>query len=704
MAIINKINEKSGLVIVVIAGALVLFLLTDLFFGQNSLFKGGNREVGEIEGKNISDEQYGNEIKKLENDYVLRSGKNITDNERSMIQDQAWNELIFKTAYQKQFDKLGLTVTEEEVEDMIQGRHINPMIRQLFTNPQTQQFDVKFLTEFLKSLDKREPRDQALWMSVRSSLAPERIKSKYLNLFKKSDYVTKAEAEREFRAQNSKVDIKYLFVPYYSVPDSSFKITDEQIKDYISKNKDKYKVEDGRSFDYVAFPIVSSSQDSLDFKKELSEVTKDFAKTDDDSSFVALNSDNPTEPAYKYMDQIPAELNENIKNLKKDSVYGPFNQYTKFVLYKIEDIKEDPKDSNYVAKASHILFKPVSDSQADKDAAKKLAEKALADLKGGANFEAMAREKSEDKGSGMQGGDLGWFSKGRMVKPFEDAVFATNSKGLIPKVIETQFGYHILKVTEPKTNKKYKIATIEKDIAPSEETKDEIYKKANSFAASSEDTALFNANVKKDKSLMKYSAKNIKNTEKYINNLPNAREMVRWAYEAKVGEVSNVFSLDNQFVVAILTGKRDKGTAQPEDVREEVAVKVRNDLKAEQILTKLNGLSGDIDKVSAAYGPTASVGAGQVTLASYSIDGIGNDPEAVGKVFALKPTQKTVPFKGESGVIILQSLKTYPVTEIADYSMYKNQISQQRTSQIDYKVDEAIKKEADIKDERYKFY
>jgi peptidyl-prolyl cis-trans isomerase D len=203
---------------------------------------------------------------------------------------------------------------------------------------------------------------------------------------------------------------------------------------------------------------------------------------------------------------------------------------------------------------------------------------------------------------------------------------------------------------------------------------------------------------------MKYSAKNLKKTERYINSLTNIRDIIRWAYEAKVGEVSNVFTLDNQFVVAILTGQRDKGTAKPDDVREEVAVKVRNDLKAEQILNKLKGLSGDIDKVATAYGPSATTGASQVTLSSNSIDGIGSEPEAIGKIFALKQAQKTVPFKGENGVIILQCLKTYPLGEIADYSMFKSVVSQQRANQTYYKVDEAIKKEAAITDDRYKFY
>jgi peptidyl-prolyl cis-trans isomerase D len=712
MAIINKINEKSGLVVAVIAGALVLFLLTDLVFSPNSLFSSRGNDVGEIAGKDIKYDQYKNETQKIENQYAM-NGRQITDNDRTQIQDQAWNELVFKVAYQKQFEKLGLTVTEEEVEDMISGRHIHAGILQapIFQNPETKQFDMNRLKEYLKAIEggQADPRDRAVWENFKNSIGPERLKTKYINLFKMSEYATKAEGEREFRNQNLKADLKYLFVSYYTLPDSTFNVTDAQIESYINKNRERYKVEEGRSLDYVVFPVVVSVKDSADLKQSLTEITKEFAATTDDTNFVASNSDNPTDPTYKYINELPLQLKDIVASIKKDSVYGPYNEFSKYVIYKVTEIKEDPKDSNYVSRAKHILFGTQNKmtrqpfSKEEKDSVKRKANEVLAKIKAGANFDEMAKQYSEDPGSKANGGDLNWFGKGQMVPPFEKAVFSLSMPGLVANLVETDFGFHIIKVTEAKTNKKFKIATIEKVIVPSDETKEEAYRKANDFASTVQDTATFNANAKKEK-LFKYSAKNIKKADKYINNLTNVREIIRWAYEAKIGNASNVFEMDNQYVVAILTDKRSKGLARPEDVRDEVSVKVRNEMKGDKILDKLNATKGDMDQMAAAYGPTAAVSTAQVNFSSSSIEGVGSDPEAIGKAFALKDGKRTIPFKGENGVVVLQMIKSYPVVEIADYGMYKKQIQQTRSSQADNKVDEAIKKDADIVDNRYKYF
>lgn len=704
MAIINKINEKSGIVVGVIAVGLLLFLLSDALFGSNSLFNSRNTDVGKIDGEKIPYDQYRKAIQKVEMDYAIRTGRNITENERSYIQDQAWNELIFQTAWQEQFNKLGIEVTEEEIEDMIQGKNIHPLVKQLFTNPQTGQFDKNFMRSFLKDLDKRAPRDQALWLNVRNGLGPDRIKNKYLNLFKKAVYVTKAEAEREYQAQNQKASLKYLYIPYYTLADSTVEVSDADIEEYINKHKEEYQVKEGRSLNYVSFSILPTKEDSLAIKKDIEEVDKEFAAADDDSAFVALNSDNPAPVAYKHVDELPVALQKQYTTLKKDSVYGPINQFGKYYLYKVLDTKEDPKDSNYVARASHILFRAKSETPADKEVAKKDAEKILAEIKAGANFEEMARIHGTD-GTSTQGGDLGFFGKNKMVKPFEQAVFEAKAPGVLPKLTETQFGYHIIKVTVPKTSKQFKLAEVNRDVVASEATKDSAYKKASDFAAAITDSASFNEAVTKDK-LTKSSASNIGKNERNINNLMNAREIVKWAYESKVGNVSPVFTLETQYVVADLVGKRDEGTASVADVKDQVTVKVRNEKKGEKILEKLKASNGqDLEKRASAYGKEALSGnADNVTFSSYYIQGLGSEPVAIGKAFALKDGQKTEPFAGETGVIALQLVSKTEAPVIADYSIYKNQLAQQRSNQIDYKIDEAIKKNADIKDDRYKFY
>src|SRR6185437_462438 len=147
---------------------------------------------------------------------------------------------------------------------------------------------------------------------------------------------------------------------------------------------------DGRTINYVSFSIAPSKEDTIAVQKDIETAKKDFAAADDDSSFVALNSDNPAPVAYKHIDELPVALQKNFTTLKKDSVYGPISQFGKYYLYKVIDTKEDPKDSNYVARASHILFRPKSETPADKETAKKEAEKILVQIKGGANFEEMA--------------------------------------------------------------------------------------------------------------------------------------------------------------------------------------------------------------------------------------------------------------------------------------------------------------------------
>jgi peptidyl-prolyl cis-trans isomerase D len=383
-------------------------------------------------------------------------------------------------------------------------------------------------------------------------------------------------------------------------------------------------------------------------------------------------------------------------------VYGPFAQGSKYILYKVLGSKND---TVFSARASHILFKPEGNSPEAKAKAQKEANEVLAKIKTGESFEIMAATYGTD-GTKSRGGDLGWFSQGQMVKPFNDAVFNATSTGLMPKLIETDFGYHIIKITESKTNKKYELATVEREIVATEETKDIAFKKADTFAASIHDTAEFNAEVKKNPSLIKSSARNFKTSDRYLNSIPNPREIIRWAFnDAKINMVSPVFTLDNAYVVAILTGKRDKGTASVEDVKEEVTVKVRNEKKGDVIKEKLSALKGGLDKIASTYGPSAVYNtANDLTFASNSVPGMGYEPIAVGKIFGLEKGKRSEAFKGESGVAIVELVNIAPAPEIADYTVYKTQLLQQRSGREDYNVDEAIKNFSELQDERYKFF
>lgn len=702
MGIISKIQQRAGLTVGIIAGSLILFILGSDIFTKGAFFTSNN--AGEINGKSISAEEYQAALKNNEQEYVTNAEKSPGENEMSSIEYQAWNDLLVKYAFVPQYAEAGIAVTSEEKKEIFYGKFVHAGIKQAFgggpefSGDQVVQF-VENLKQQSKSQDPNAQQRaflfQQKWEILKKRTVEARQKEKYLSVLKKSEYVTKEEAKRFYLEQNEKAEVKYLYIPYATIQDSTIKVNDDQIEDYIARNPKNYEVEAGRTLDYAVFTITPTKDDSLATQEQLAVLKSRFVESKADTQFVMDISENPSEPKYLGVNELPEALKG--LSLTKDSVYGPFVIATRYGLFKVIGSKNDTVST---LRASHILFR----TDADKEGARKNAKAVLDSIRSGSDFSAMAAKYGTD-GTAQRGGDLGFFSNtGQMVKPFEDACFKFNGAGVIPTLVETQFGFHIIKITAPKTNKKYLIASVEKEINPTQ-GKDLAYNNANTFAGAVEDTATFNEEVKKSKALQKYSHANLGKGDKSMTGVNNAKEIVRWAYnEAKKGKPSKVFAIDNAYIVAILVSEREKGLASADDVRQEVTGKVRNELKGDKILEKLNTLTGDLDKISKDYGPDAIAGsAPDVTFASSSIGSIGFDPLATGNAFGLKPGKRSAALKGENGVVIVELVKTTPAPEVADYNQYKTQKEQQRSGSVDYYAEEAVKKLAKIEDERYKF-
>lgn len=703
MSLINKIREKSGVAVGLIALSMIMFMLLGDLLGPNSRLFGSNNAVGEIAGTEITIEEFDKVLEGIKNNYAQQTGKQPNENEMTSLREQAWNQMIVKVAYQKELDRLGISVTDEELIDMVQGNNIHPAIKQAFTNPQTQQFDRSMVKSYLKEqLPKAAPEQQAAWTNFESNLGPERSLAKYNNLIRLSGYVTTAEAKQALEEQNIKASLKYLLVPFFSISDSTVKVTDDQLQAYFDKNKEKYRVEEGRSVEYVTIPVRPSAEDSVATKQEFDQILQQFATVENDSLFVSANSDVPFNGQYVNVGTLPEKLKGAA--LQKGATYGPFVENGMYTIYKVADIKDNGPAS---ARASHILLRWENETPAAKAAAKKKAQDILNQIKAGADFTAMARQHGTD-GTASVGGDLGYFSAGSMVAPFEKAVFDAKTTGLLPELVETQFGYHIIKVTAPKTNRAYQVATIQRAITPTEATRDMAFKKADQLAGESKDAASFRQNIGKDKSLVKGEAKAIKVGDRAVNTLANARELVRWAFNDKtdIGAVSPVFEVDDQFVVAVLTGKNEKGYASVNDIKEELTAAVRNELKSKQIIDKLKSMNGSLEQIASKYGSGATVrSATDVTFAAGNIEGLGADPVAVGKVFGLKPGKRSVPFEGQSGVVILEvaSINKTPGAP-QDIAATRKQLEATRSARTEGATYQYIRDEAKIKDERVKFF
>lgn len=702
MALMNTLRNKMGKVVVaMISIAILSFVLTDLLGGQNSIFLSGNdRTVGEIAGESVDVEEYQRLVENMKLNYRNNFGRSPGEVEERTIRDQAWQYLIVEKAFTKVYADAGITVGAEELFDMVQGKNISPDIQQIFVNPSTGQFDKAQLLQTLASLN-QSAQGRQQWAEFEANLIPARLRVKYDYLMEKTSVATKQEAERSFQEQSAIAEVKYLYVPFYAIADSAVAVTDVELKSYITKNKDDFKVDWTRSLKYVTFPIVPSTEDSTSYKAELAELKQDFESVTDDSTYASAISDKAPFFTEYAINELPVILRSNINILSKGSVIGPYLDNNDYVLFKISDVFEG---TTGYARASHILIKWADDSDAAKATARAEASAILRDLQAGADFAETAKDKSKD-GSAINGGDLDWFDSNKMVKPFSDAVFGASRKGLVNRVVESEFGYHLINVTELPSYTKYKIAMLRREIDPSDETRDHAFRKADYFAGTSANLNDFETNAANE-SLSVLEAEKIGQNASNILRLGNARQIVTWLFNtAEEGQVSDVFEINDDYIVAVMTGETEEGTANLESVRLEVTQKVKNEKIGKIISEQLTALQGTINERAESFGSDATVyESSDLKLSSYSLPSVGTAPEAVGAAFAMTEGGISSPIVTENGVVVIELISKLEAPEIADYTSYKTTLEQARSQRASFYVSESIRDWATIVDKRYKFY
>lgn len=699
MALIGTLRDRMGVwVVVFVFVAIAAFILGDLLGNNSSLFTPDH--VGEIAGNTITLKEYQDALREQEMNYAVQFNRQPGEREKALMENQAWEALIVRNAIEKEYEKLGVMVPSEELWDMVQGKNVDEGLKsaEIFQN-EAGQFDRDRVVQFLKSINdgsQQTAEDRFRWEMYQQNMAKARQRIKYENLLIKSAYVTTAQAEREYHVQNDVAEAKYLYVPYYAISDSSAVITDADLKKHYDENKERYKTEMSRDISYVAIPVVPSAYDSLDYRERLERIAAEFKTASNDSLFATGASDDPASAYQKYTpSSLPAVLSS--RELNKGDVIGPVVDGNAYKVFKVSDLAP-------VAQARHILVRWTDESNLAKAEARDKANRILNELKAGADFATKARAESEDTGSGQNGGDLGWFSEGDMVKPFNDAVFNATKTGLVRELVESQFGYHIIDVTETKTNKGFVIASVKYDILPSDASINDALRKAENFQAGISGVAEFRERAKAE-GLNVLDANNIKASDRRIGILGDVRQIVRWMFgDADVGDVSEVFDLNDRFVVAVITKEQEEGYRSLADVKDEITPAVKNKVKGRMITERLKGLTGTLEEMAQSFGNDANVySASDLKLNANSVPSAGFDPRAVGVVFSLENGKRSEPFAGENGVFVIELQNKTIAPEIADYSVYKAQLQQTAQSRS-YNVAEAIKENSNIEDKRYRFY
>jgi peptidyl-prolyl cis-trans isomerase D len=670
--------------------------------GPNSIFGGQDNVIGVIGGREISLEEFQAASQEVENSYVLNLNRRPTEAEMPTIRNQAWDLLIARNTVVPEYAKVGIQVGPDERFDMIQGKNVDEGIKNSFRDS-LGQFDRAALNNFLvsmKGFPKGHP-NRAQWDVYENNLVPARERIKYENLILKTNYITQAEAEREYHAQTDVVEVKYLYVPYYAISDSVVTVSDADLKNYYNKNKEKYKSAQTRSLSYVSFPVVASSQDSMALKKGLEDLVEGFKTTTEDSLFALNNSSSENAFATYNVSNLPENFANQLDQLKPGVVLGPYVENGFYRLVKMVRIGSDT--ASYV-RASNILITWDDPSEAGKKKAKDKARQVLNEIRNGASFAAKAFEYNTDA-TKTKGGDLGWFGRGAMVKPFDKAAFSATKKGLINDIIETSYGYHIIDITGTKNNTTYTVAVIEDEITPSDATRNEAYRKADAFASGLKGVSEFQAKAKQS-NLSVFDAKNLGTTDRRINNLGDSRGLITWLFrDGSIGKVSDVQDVGDAYAVAVMTEEVEKGYKPFELVKEEVTPLAKNEVKAAQIIEKLKGKTEDLETLAQLFGRDAVVNsASDLKLNSNSMVSVGFDPIAVGKAFSLESGKRSAPFKGENGVLVIESKNKTIAPAVADYATYKTQLIQSSNNRSSYTISEALKEAAKIEDRRYKFF
>ncbi|MEQ1586110.1 MAG: SurA N-terminal domain-containing protein [Cyclobacteriaceae bacterium] len=709
MALIGTLrNKMTKWVVGFVAVAISAFILNDLFGNGPTAVFGNENSVGKIAGTTITLEEYQAAVQERENNYILNFGRQPGERERPLLQQQAWDMLISQKAIKPEFEKVGVQVTTDEIWDMIQGKNIDENVKSSFLDS-AGNFDRRRLIEYINQFNTPAPVDpRALagwqeakyrWSTFQRDLGLGRERIKYENLLVKTNYVTEAEAERDYHIQNDVAEVRYLYVPFFVVSDST--VSDSDLKDYYNRNKGKYKAEQTRSLSYVSFPIAASSADSAQIRQDLEKLAADFKTVTEDSVFAASNTEG-SEPFTKYSTStLPTFLSDQKDKLTAGTVIGPFLDGGSFKVVKVVRFGKDTVGN---AKASHILIRWDDETDAAKKVAKEKAKKILGEIKAGADFSAKAREFGTD-GTASRGGDLGWFTTGQMVKPFDQAVFSAKKTGLLNDVVETSFGYHIIEVTGVADYTTYSVATIELAIAPSDETQNEAFLKSQAFASDLSGVDEFKEKAKKE-GLIVMDANDLKTADRRINELGDARAMITWLFrDAKVGKVSDVFDLDADYTVAVMTSETEEGVRSFEDVKEEIKPAVLNEVKGKKIIETLNAKKGTLEEMAKAFGSDAIINSSSdLKLNSNTLPSVGLDPVAVGKIFSLEGGKQSQPFAGENGVLVVELKNKTVAPAVGDYAVFKNQLLQGLNGRAGYSISEALKEGANIQDKRYKYF
>jgi len=705
MALIGTIRKNFWFVLILLGFALAAFILMDMDASSNR--SGGKMTMGEVAGQEIDYKEFNkaeNATRELDNDLFGR-------------RERLWDYFVEKAIIEDQSEDLGLAVSKAELMDLQFGNRLSPVITgsPYYRNQQTGQFDRQTLLGYKQRIESDElltEEFENFWKQQENQIVKTELQSKIGNLVSKAIFTPNFLVEETGAASNSSLNMSMVKIPFDAI-DMDVEVSDADITAFMNEDPTKYtSKEETRVIEYAVIDVIPTATDSTDRRDAVVAAGKLLMEASAQSdSVTAINNGGFYSNVYFGNDALPSEgLKGKLFDTPIGSTYGPYEENGAYIVAKLIDKKVMP-DS---VESKHILKRITTGTPEDFAAAEAFIDSLQNELNRGAKFSELAEKHSDDPSTSIKGGDFGTLPQGvfpPQMKSLGDAIF-NGREGRVYKV-KTQIGMHLVKVEDQIYNNrddKFKIAIVQTPITPSERTQNDINDVIDELITKNRDMAT----MRQAASELGYNFQSsgpLTVNDYSVGTLgadQSSREMVKWAYESdtEINEVSpTVYSytdkinyFDSKYVIAALKSTQNPGMFSAESMRNSLETTIKNRKKAESIL---GSLGTDLAAAAAKYGVEVETKEG-VSMGTSSIAGIGKENQVIAKAFATA-VNETSAVVGSSGVFLVSPTNITEGT-VGNLPQMRQLKTRSSRNQAELKTLEALKKSADVADNRATFF
>ncbi len=696
MAAIGKIREQSTLLLIIIGGAMVAFVLGDMFSNRGS--SPADQYVGEVFGEEINYVDYEQRVE-AQKQSMASIGQAVSSSQEQQIRNQVWNDMVQERILYTEMNKIGMRLGQDEFDDIRFGENVRDDFAgdESFKDAQSGQFDPQLVQNYFSFLKEQYP---LFYTSQVNKIVNERLYEKYNTLVKRGIYANDIDGKDEFYRQEQKVKFDYVVKEYTSIADSLIEVSDKELLAFYNKHKDegRFDREASVALEFVVFDVEPTAGDEEAIQEDLVSYISDFKNKndDEDSLFVLKYSDSRNAAQKQLKGGADEELQAMIDGSSIGDVIGPYKTGTNYAIAKVKSIEAEEQ-----ATVRHILLS--NQTQPDMEVLKTKADSIKGAIQNGADFAAMVTEFSEDPGSVERGGVYDWFNRTTMVAPFTEASFEKPIGSL--NIVETTYGIHIVEPIERREASIVQVLELDSRIEPSNETFNAVYDEANEFSIAAGDIAGLES-LSEERSYELKEGKEITSQARNLPGIAASADAVRWAHNAEstAGSVSQPFEFDRKIVVVGLVSKRASGLADFEVVKEEFTPEVIQEKKAEQFIAEMKDKSVDALKSELSL---EVKNAANVNEQRPNLPGGANEPYIVGYALTLSAGDESSALKGNRGVYVIRLSEKDEIEPREEYVTYQDELNERKANALKTYtagVYRALKDYASVKDERTNVY